>query len=161
MAGRTIKVSPTIRMVLNNEGFRELRHATALEGLLHERGETWIARLNTELHAAQAKRKQPVEDGYTYHVSGVGTRLRLYIVAATARAQAHERAHSSILKLMETTGYDVKTRGQLVAVVKKAAAKKPDLGSLTDAQFKAHVGRTAAKGATRKASPDKRGRRRD
>jgi hypothetical protein len=123
MAGRTIKVSPNIRMVLHNEEFERVRKTGAMIGLLHLRGEEWVERLNNELHAAQAKRRQPVEDGYVYHVSDRGTRARLYVVAATARAQAHERAHSSILRLMETTNYDVKTRGQLEKAAKKAAAK--------------------------------------
>jgi geranylgeranyl pyrophosphate synthase len=75
---------------------------------LEAKGEEWVAELNTELHAAQAKRKQPVEDGYDHHVTTGGTRARLYIVAETARAQAHEAKHSSILKLMKTSGFDVK-----------------------------------------------------
>jgi hypothetical protein len=124
MAGRTIRVTPNIRMVLHNEEFKRIRKSAALVGLFNLRGEEWVERLNNELHIAQAKRKQPVEDGYVYHVSDRGTRARLYIVAATARAQAHERAHSSILKLMETTNYDVKTRGQLEKVAKKKAAAK-------------------------------------
>lgn len=119
MAGRSFTVGPNIKVQLHDEEFVKLRKVQPLHALLHARGEEWIKRLNDELHAAQAKRRQPVEDGYTFHITNRGTRLRLYIVAATARAQAHERAHSSILKLMETTNYDVKTRAQLE---KKAAA---------------------------------------
>ena len=123
--GRTFKAGPNIRVVLNDDGFVEIRKAARLESILRMRGETWCSRLNTELHAAQAKRKQPIADGYTYHIHSGGTRLRLYIVAFTARAQAHERKHSSILKLMETTKYDVVTRSMLQQkVVRKAAAKK-------------------------------------
>lgn len=125
MAGRTFKVGPNITVQLNNEEFVKLRKDPAIEGLLHERGEDWVARLNAELHEAQIKRKQPVEDGYTYHIGKEGDRLRLYVIAATARAQAHERKHSSILKLMETSGWDVKSRGELIKIAeKKVAAKK-------------------------------------
>jgi geranylgeranyl pyrophosphate synthase len=123
--GRTFKVGKDITVKLNNAEFERIRKAAKLESILRVRGETWCARLNTELHAAQAKRKQPVEDGYTFYIHGGGSRLRLYIVAFTARAQAHERAHSSILKLMETTKYDVKTRATLIKqATRKAGAKK-------------------------------------
>jgi hypothetical protein len=88
--------------------FRRIRKTPALEAQLEAMGTEWVARLNTELHAAQTKRKQPVEDGYVAHVNQGTTRVRLHIVAATARAQAHEKAHSSILKLMRTTGHDTK-----------------------------------------------------
>jgi geranylgeranyl pyrophosphate synthase len=123
--GRQFKVTPLIRVRLDNEGFREMRKAARLEAFLVARGETWVNRLNLELAAAQRARKQKVEDGYTYHIHKGGTRLRLYIVAFTARAQAHERKHSSILKLMETTKYDVKTRAALAKIqVRKVAAAK-------------------------------------
>lgn len=109
----------------NMAEFERIRKTPELEAMLAGRAEEWVERLNDELHAAQAKRKQRVEDGYVYHISEKGDRLRLYIIAATARAEAHERAHSSILKLMKTTRYDVKTRTQLAeAAAKKAAAKK-------------------------------------
>ena len=121
MTGRTFRVGRDIKVVLNDATFREVRKSARLESILRVRGETWVSRLNTELHAAQTKRKQPVEDGYTFYIHSGGSRLRLYIVAFTARAQAHERKHSSILKLMETTKYDVKTR---TALVRKAGAKK-------------------------------------
>ena len=89
------------------------------------RGETWCSRLNAELHTAQRARKQKVADGYTYHIHSTGTRLRLYIVAFTARAQAHERKHSSILKLMETTRYDVQTSAtRAKTAARKVAAQK-------------------------------------
>lgn len=75
---------------------------------LEAKGVEWVAELNADLRAAQASRKQPVEDGYDFRVTTGGTRARLYIVAATARAQAHEAKHNMILKLMKTTGFDVK-----------------------------------------------------
>jgi hypothetical protein len=123
--GRTFKVGRDITVKLNNDEFERIRKAARLESIFRVRGETWTARLNTELHAAQTKRKQPVEDGYTFHIRTTGSRLRLYIVAFTARAQAHERAHSSILRLMETTKYDVKTRAGTVKKTARKAAAKP------------------------------------
>lgn len=86
----------------------QIRKAPGMVAYLEAKGTEWVAELNAELHTAQAARKQPVEDGYTHHVTTEGTRARLYIVAATARAQAHEAKNSSILKLMKTTGFDVK-----------------------------------------------------
>lgn len=123
--GRTFRVGRDITVKLNNDEFERIRKTARLESIFRVRGETWTARLNAELHAAQAKRKQPVEDGYVFYIHSTGTRLRLYIVAATARAQAHEKAHSSILKLMETTKYDVKTRAGAVRKTAKKAAAKP------------------------------------
>jgi hypothetical protein len=87
----------------------QIRRAPGMIAYLEGKGTEWVAELNTELHAAQARRKQTVEDGYDFHVTTGGTRARLYIVAETARAQAHEAANSSILKLMRTTGFDVNT----------------------------------------------------
>jgi hypothetical protein len=65
-----------------------------------------------------------VEDGYTYHVHQGHTRVRMYVVAATARAQAHERKHSSILKLMHTSGWDVKSHGEVAKAAAKTKARK-------------------------------------
>ena len=126
MTGRTFKVGRDITVKLNDEEFQRVRKTAKLESILRVRGETWVSRLNAELHAAQVKRKQPVEDGYTFYIHSGGSRLRLYIVAFTARAQAHERKHSSILKLMETTKYDVKTRSTMIrqAAGKRAAATR-------------------------------------
>lgn len=79
---------------------------------LEAMGTEWVGRLNAELRSAQAARDQPVEDGYTHHITTGGTRARLFIVASTARAQAHEARHSSILKLMDTSGHDVDRTGR-------------------------------------------------
>lgn len=91
----------------HDEEFPPIRKSPGMVAYLEEKGEEWVAELNADLHAAQAKRKQPVEDGYTHYVHVGGTRARLYIVAATARAQAHEARHNMILKLMKTSGHDV------------------------------------------------------
>jgi hypothetical protein len=95
----------------NLDEFERIRKAPLLEAKLVAMAEEWVARLNAELRAAQAKRKQPVEDGYTFHLSRKGNRSRVHIVAFTARAQAHEAKHQSILKLMETSGHGVKKKG--------------------------------------------------
>lgn len=86
----------------------QIRKAPGMVAYLEAKGVEWVAELNTELRVAQAARQQPVEDGYDHHVNVEGTRARLYIVAASARAQAHEAKHASILKLMKTSGFDVK-----------------------------------------------------
>lgn len=100
-------------MVLNNDEFERVRKTARLESIFRARGETWVSRLNAELHDAQRARKQPIADGYTFYIHNEGSRIRMYIVAFTARAQAHERKHSSILKLMETTKYEVVDRAKL------------------------------------------------
>jgi hypothetical protein len=94
----------------NLDEFERIRKAPLLEAKLVEMAEEWVGRLNAELHAAQAKRKQPVEDGYTFHLSQRGNRSRVHIVAFTARAQAHEARNQSILKLMRTSGHDVQEK---------------------------------------------------
>lgn len=91
----------------------QIRNAPGMVAHLESMGEKWVDRLNTELHAAQTARKQPVEDGYTKHITAGGSRARLFIVAMTARAQAHEAKHSSILKLMQTSGHDVDVHGTM------------------------------------------------
>jgi hypothetical protein len=113
--GRQFKVGDNIRVRLNNPGFIEMRKDPKLVSILRVRGETWVARLNAELHAAQQARRQPIADGYGFYVHTEGSRARLYVVATTARAQAHEKKHSSILKLMETSRYEVVLRANLTA----------------------------------------------
>lgn len=90
--------------------FTRIRKSPVLEAQFHEMGFDWAERLNAELHTAQAARKQPEADGYDYHVNKEPSRLRLYIVAATARGQAHEAKHHSMLKLIPMEGLDVKVR---------------------------------------------------
>lgn len=90
--------------------FTRIRKAPALEEAFHEMGFAWAEALNTELHAAQAKRKQEEADGYDYHVHDEPSRLRLYMVASTARGQAHEAKHHSILKHLPAGVDDVKVR---------------------------------------------------
>lgn len=95
------------RFEWHDEEFGEIRRSPGMVAHLDGMGVQWVGRLNSELHAAQAARKQPVEDGYDHHITVGGTRARLYVVASTARAQAHEAKNGSILKLMHTSGLDV------------------------------------------------------
>lgn len=85
----------------NMDGFKYIRKCAGMEQRLRAKGTAWCAALNAELRAAEASRGQPIADGYTFHITGTGDRLRLHIVAETARAQAHEARHQSILKLMD------------------------------------------------------------
>ena len=107
MAGRRFKVGDSFVVQLNNDEFVELRKQPALEAIFVAMGEQWVGRLNAELHAAQKARGQPIADGYNFRITRGGSRIRMYIRAFTARAAAHEKKHSSILKLMQTTGHDV------------------------------------------------------
>lgn len=94
----------------NESEFTRIRKSPGLVNKFHAMGFDWADRLNTELHAAQAARKQEEADGYDYHVEEKGSRARLFMVASTARGQAHEAKHHSILKLMRTDDLDVKVR---------------------------------------------------
>jgi hypothetical protein len=120
--GRQFKAGEHFRVRLNNPGFVAMRKDPKLVSILRVRGETWVSRLNAELHTAQKARRQPIADGYAFYVHTEGSRARLYIVATTARAQAHEKKHSSILKLMETSRYEVKLRAQLTKEQQLAGA---------------------------------------
>lgn len=156
------RVGRNVHGVWNLDEFERVRKDPAIEALFHERGKEWVGKLNAELHAAQMKRKQPVEDGYVYHIHDRGTRTRMYIVAATARAQAHEKAHSSILKLMETTKYDVKLRKVLnrrAAARKAAATRRARKAAEAEEPTTGTRGIKTGMGVYRAASPDKRGRK--
>lgn len=102
-----------IQIFSNEEDWDELRNSAGLVAHLNKIGADWVSELNTELKAEQVKRKQPVEDGYEHHVVEGGSRARLYVVAETARAQAHEAKHSSILKRMKTAGHEVDVHGAM------------------------------------------------
>ena len=92
--------------------FANIRKAPGMIAYLEKMGAEWVGELNTELKAAQEARDQPVEDGYFHHVTDGGSRARLFLVAGTARAQAHEAKHNSILKKMKTSGHDVDLTGR-------------------------------------------------
>lgn len=86
------------RFVWNDDEFRRVRKSEGMVDLLRAIGTETVARCNTNLHAAQARRRQPQADGYDHRVSTEGTRARLYIAASTARGMAHEAVNQDILK---------------------------------------------------------------
>lgn len=99
----------------NNPEWRRIRTTPATQAELEERGKQWTERLNAELHAAQAKRHQPIEDGYMFDVTTGGTRARLYVWPFTARAIAHEAVNQSMLKLVP------------IGSIKRAAGPNPEV----------------------------------
>lgn len=82
----------------NIEEFKRIRKSEGMIAHLEAIGRETVARCNADLHAAQARRKQPEADGYDDHVRIGGTRARLYINAFTARGMAHEAVNHAILK---------------------------------------------------------------
>ena len=95
------------KIVWHDKEFEKIRKAPSLHALFHQMGTPWAADLNADLNAAEIKRGQPVEDGYKFYVTELPHEVRLFMVAFTARAQAHEAKHSSMLKLMRTAGRTV------------------------------------------------------
>lgn len=83
----------------NNPEWREMRNSPGTDDYLTQLGEQIVARCNADLRAAQAKRGQPQEDGYDYHITH-GSRSRLNVFPTTARAMAHEAVNQTILKNM-------------------------------------------------------------
>jgi hypothetical protein len=96
----------------NTEDWQYIRKAPELVTMFEQMGGMWVSDLNRELHAAQAARKQKVEDGYAFAISHDNDRLRMRIWAFTARAMVHEAKHQSILKLMRNSGFDFKGKGR-------------------------------------------------
>lgn len=97
MTKRKISDHFAIDFGFNNPEWRRIRNSPQMDTYLARVGEEAISRCNADLHGAQAKRNQPVEDGYDYHITH-GTRARLNIFPDTARAMAHEAVNQSILK---------------------------------------------------------------
>lgn len=94
----------------NTESWQHIRKTPELMELFRGMGESIVQELNLELNAAQARRKQPIADGYKFAIRRDEDRLRMYIWAFTARAMAHEAAHQSILKHMRFVG-DTNVKG--------------------------------------------------
>lgn len=92
----------------NTEDWQEIRRSPELVSLFGAIGQSWVADLNAELHQAQARRQQPIEDGYKFAINMDSDRIRMRIWTFTARAMAHEAKHQSILRLMNASGFDVK-----------------------------------------------------
>lgn len=86
------------RFKWNIDEFVRIRKSEGMISHLQDIGRETVARCNTDLHAAQARRKQPQADGYDHNVTTGGTRARLYIRPYTARAIAHEAVNHTILK---------------------------------------------------------------
>jgi hypothetical protein len=99
MARREISDHFAIDFGNDNPAWREMRNSPGTDTYLEKLGEEVVARCNADLRAAQAKRKQPVEDGYDFHITH-GSRSRLNIFPTTARAIAHEAVNQTILKTM-------------------------------------------------------------
>jgi hypothetical protein len=78
--------------------WERIRKSEGMVAYLEKVGTETVTRSNADLHAAQAARKQPVEDGYDHHITTEGSRARLYIEPTTARAIAHEAVNHTILK---------------------------------------------------------------
>lgn len=108
----TSSISYIDSMWSNTEDWQEIRKAPELVTMFGAMGQEWVSKLNTELHEAQARRKQKVADGYKFAINFDEDRLRMRIWAFTARAMAHEAKHQSILRLMHTSGFDVKDKGR-------------------------------------------------
>jgi hypothetical protein len=99
MTKRKISEHFAIDFGYDNPEWRDMRNSAGTDDYLERVGTEVVARCNAELRAAQAKRKQPVEDGYDYHITH-GSRSRLNIFPTTARAIAHEAVNQTILKNM-------------------------------------------------------------
>lgn len=109
--------------------FEHIRKSDEMVEFLHGIGTELCASLNAELNEAQAERKQPIEDGYKFYVTNEGTasRARLHILAFTARAQAHEAVHQSILKRLGEAAATTKagrTAERALAKAERAAARE-------------------------------------
>lgn len=96
----------------NTEAWQFIRKAPGLVEMFDVMGDMWVNDLNMELNAAQARRKQPIEDGYKFAISHDNDRIRMRIWAFTARAMVHEAKHQSILRLMGHSGFDVNRKGK-------------------------------------------------
>lgn len=99
MTKRKISDHFAIDFGTNNPAWREMRNSPGTDDYLNNVGEEVVSRCNADLHAAQAKRNQPVEDGYDFHITH-GTRSRLNVFPTTPRAIAHEAVNQTILKNM-------------------------------------------------------------
>lgn len=99
MTKRKISDHFTIDFGFDNPAWREMRNSPGVDDYLDRLGKETVARCNADLRAAQAKRGQPQEDGYDYHITH-GSRSRLNIFPDTPRAIAHEAVNQTILKTL-------------------------------------------------------------
>lgn len=122
MARERISEHFSIDFGYDNPEWKSIRTTPEMKSELSARGKSWTDRLNAELRAAQAARRQPIEDGYTYEVTTEGSRYRLYVWPFTARAIAHEAVNQSMLKLVPI-GSIKRTKGPDHSVPKELARR--------------------------------------
>jgi hypothetical protein len=90
------------RFEWHHREFVRLLKSPEVKGELEKIGTITVARCNAELHAAQARRRQPQEDGYAHKMTEGFDRARMLITTTTARAMAHEAVNNAILKNLPT-----------------------------------------------------------
>lgn len=132
MAKRKISEHFAIDFGTNNPEWRAMRNSPGTDQYLTEVGEQTVERCNAELHAAQAARGQPVEDGYDYHITH-GSRSRLNIFPNTARGMAHEAVNQAILKNI-TVGPVKDVRGPDHDIPRELAERSNEAQKHFDAQ---------------------------
>jgi hypothetical protein len=133
MARRKISEHFSIDFGNNNPAWREMRNSAGVEEYLHAVGEETVARCNEDLHAAQAKRRQLVEDGYDFHITH-GTRARLNIFPETPRAMAHEAVNQTILKNITVGNVKGAARGPDHDIPRELARRSNESQKHYDAQ---------------------------
>jgi hypothetical protein len=133
MARRQISEHFTINFGFNNPAWREIRNSPAVDQYLERVGEETVARCNADLHAAQAKRRQPVEDGYDFHITH-GTRSRLNIFPDTPRAIAHEAVNQTILQNVPVGGPKGAAHGPDHDIPRELRARRDDVAQERDTE---------------------------
>lgn len=106
----------------NNPEWERIRNTPEMDAYLEKIGEDTVSRCNDDLHAAQARRNQPVEDGYDFHITH-GSRARLNIFPDTPRGMAHEAVNQSILKNMPVGEIKGEARGADYEVPRELARR--------------------------------------
>lgn len=81
----------------NMAEFARIRNSPGVTEFCENIMDTTVDRSNGDLRAAQAARKQPVEDGYTSSTTH-GDRVRVNGYPITARAIAHDAVNQSLAK---------------------------------------------------------------
>lgn len=104
MAKERLTDNISIDFGTKNPEWKRIRTSPEMKAYLDAIGQETVARCNASLHAAQAARNQPQEDGYAADVVATGDRARLNINPTTARAKAHEAVHHDILKNLPIGG---------------------------------------------------------
>lgn len=138
MAKRKISERISVDFGSSNPEWTRIRNSAGMDAYLKQVAAETIARANADLRAAQAKRKQPVEDGYSHNITH-GSRSRLILYPDTPRAIAHEAVNQSLLKNLPIGGVknvrppDHEVPRELAALSNEAQARKRARANL-DAQ---------------------------